>query len=190
MCPQKRPPGWAACLDPYASQQFTLPADPCGAKRRLKGPTDTEGGGDVGGRAGGGGVNGEVQECVGREPVIDFEAEASLVRGGRDAGGRQGAHRGASGGEAGACVVEAVNPLRSEEQRRAGDGDVFRGDAKAAFLRGVFLRAEAGRERATGLGVGVGGRTGGGVRDEGRRRETTRELLGWAVEAEAGTGGF
>ena len=108
-------------------------------------------------------MDGEVQERVGRELVIDVEAEAGLVGGRCDAGGGQRAHRGAGGGEAVARIIEAVNPLGGEEQGGAGRGDVFRRDAEAAFLRGVFLSAEAGRERATGFRIGVGGRAGGGV---------------------------
>ncbi len=76
----KKPPGWAACLVPYASQQFTMPADPRGAERRLKRPTDADRGGDVVGFADGGDVGGDVQEGVGAELVVDVEAEADAVR--------------------------------------------------------------------------------------------------------------
>ena len=55
----------------------------------------------------------QVQERVGRELMIHVEAEAGLVRGGRDAGGGQRAHRRAGGGEAGARAVEAVDPSRA-----------------------------------------------------------------------------
>ena len=123
--------------------------------------------------------------------MIDVEAEAGLVGGGRDAAdgeGRRGRQVGAT--EAVARVVEAVDPLGGEEQGGAGRGDVFSGDAEAAFLRGVFLGSEARGEGAAGFRVGVGGRAGNRVGDEGRGRDGADELLGWAVEAEAGAGGL
>ena len=79
---QKGRPGGRTCLAPYASQQFTMPADPRGAERRLKGPTDADRGGDVVRFADGGDVGGDIQEGVGAELMVDVEAEADAIRAG------------------------------------------------------------------------------------------------------------
>ena len=123
--------------------------------------------------------------------MIHVEAEAGLVDGRRDtADGEGGRRRQVGATEAITRVVEAVDPLGGEEQGGTGRSDDLRGDAETSFLRGVFLGREARGEGAAGFRIGVGGGAGHRVRGERRDRETPCELLGRAVETEAGAAGL
>ena len=118
--------------------------------------------------------------------MIHVEAEAGLVLGRREAGHGEGAGgRLVHAAEDIAGVVETVDPLSGDADGGSRAGGELREQAEAAFLGGVAVGVEGGREGAAALGEAVSVHAGERERCVGRGGEVAGELLGRAVIAHA-----